>query len=157
MNIPRMLVLLTIWCLLQNSVALGVVLVGVLLVLAIELAMPATLTARRIPVLKLLRFVVLVLWDMWIATWQMVPKVIGSPRNLKPGFIKVPLRLSSDQARAMLAATISLTPGTVSVQVIADDQGAYLWLHVLDLANETALVHTINQRYQQPLVEIFGS
>jgi multicomponent Na+:H+ antiporter subunit E len=47
---------------------------------------------------------------------------------IDPGFIETPLRVKSDMARFAVATTMSLLPGTVSVEM----RESTLRLHVLD-------------------------
>ena len=72
--------------------------------------------------------------------------------------------LSHEMPITILASTVSLTPGTVSAEVYPipesleegeEIQQRYLLIHVLDLADEQALINTIKQRYEAPLKEIF--
>jgi multicomponent K+:H+ antiporter subunit E len=53
----------------------------------------------------------------------------------------------------VLAAIVTSTPGTVWAGV--SDDGRSLRLHVLDVADEAALVRTIQERYERPLRRIF--
>ena len=56
----------------------------------------------------------------------------------------------------MLASTVTLTPGTVSVDVegnVAD--GRRLVVHVLRCVDEQELVQSIKDRYERRLQEIF--
>jgi multicomponent K+:H+ antiporter subunit E len=48
---------------------------------------------------------------------------------------------------------VTATPGTAWAQVTADR--STLLLHVLDVDDEAAIVATIKQRYERPLMEIF--
>jgi multicomponent K+:H+ antiporter subunit E len=75
-------------------------------------------------------------------------------RRLRPGFARVPLTVRSDVGITALASTISLTPGTLSVE-LSDDRGELL-VHYLDEADPEGLVATIKSRYERPLLEIFG-
>jgi multicomponent K+:H+ antiporter subunit E len=53
----------------------------------------------------------------------------------------------------MLASTISLTPGTVSIEITTDQQTLYV--HALHVRDEAKLVDRIKHRYEKPLKEIF--
>jgi multicomponent K+:H+ antiporter subunit E len=75
----------------------------------------------------------------------------GLPR--RSGFVDVPIELRDPHGLAVLAAIVTSTPGTVWAGV-ADD-GRSLRLHVLDVADEAALVRTIQERYERPLRRIF--
>ena len=68
-------------------------------------------------------------------------------------FLRVPLRLRHPAQLAVLALIITATPGSVWVDF--DPESGDLTLHVLDIG-ETDWVALIRERYEQPLMEIFG-
>ncbi len=55
---------------------------------------------------------------------------------------------------AVLAATITLTPGTVAVDLTQDRR--QLLIHGLDIENEAALIAVLKNRYEALLKEIFA-
>jgi multicomponent K+:H+ antiporter subunit E len=67
-------------------------------------------------------------------------------------FIHVPLTLRDPHGLALLSCLINMTPGTVWVELLP---GHVLSLHVFDLHDAPWWVETIQQRYEQPLIEIF--
>jgi len=73
--------------------------------------------------------------------------------GLRPGFVWFPVALTDPFAITVLASTISLTPGTVSVDLSEDAR--HLLIHSIDLDDAQALVDQIKQRYEGPLQEIF--
>jgi multicomponent K+:H+ antiporter subunit E len=146
--------LLVLWLLLANSVALGQVLIGGLLAVLIprwvEPFWPAR--PRTCHALRLLRFTGLVLADIVRANVSVARLILGRSGALRPAFVEVPLDLTDDLAIAVLASTISLTPGTVSATVSADRRT--LLVHGLDVADSAALAVELKQRYEAPIKEI---
>ena len=74
-------------------------------------------------------------------------------REVRAGFLDIPLDLRDPHGLAALAAIITSTPGTVWVDLTPD--GKTLTLHVLDLQDEAELILRIKTRYEQPLMRIF--
>ena len=74
-------------------------------------------------------------------------------REIKSGFVEIPLTLRDPHGLATLAAIVTSTPGTVWANL--SDDGAKLTLHVLDLTEEQLWIDTIKQRYESLLREIF--
>ncbi|MGF1642387.1 MAG: Na+/H+ antiporter subunit E [Thiotrichales bacterium] len=148
-------VLTVIWLLLNNSVAPGHFLLGLILGWALPLF---TLRFWPDPVrfhkpLTLLRFTGVLLYDILVANLVVALRILGRPERLRPAFVALPLALKSDLAIGLLANTICLTPGTVSAQLSADRRT--LWVHALDAADVDELVATIKRRYEAPLKEVF--
>ncbi len=149
--------LLSFWLLLNNSLALGHILIGIALVLPI-----AQLTAHVWPtpvVLRrpglLLRYLGRLLSDIVIANLQVAQLILTRPaQSLRPCFILLPLDLQDEWAIAVLAATITLTPGTVVIEMTPDRR--QLLIHGLDVENEVALIAVLKNRYETLLKEIFA-
>jgi multicomponent K+:H+ antiporter subunit E len=78
---------------------------------------------------------------------------------LRPGYkprsalVSYPLTVRDAVPVTLLSSIISLTPGTVTVDV--DRRRRLLHIHCLDLADERALVARIHERYESLLEEIF--
>ena len=68
---------------------------------------------------------------LWEANWDVAKRVITG--ELNPGIVKFDPRLKTGKARMMLANSITLTPGTLTVDV--DDDGVF-YVHVIYLASD---------------------
>ena len=149
--------LLGVWLLLHNSLAPGQILLGGVLALTISRFVarvwPEPVRLRR-PGLWL-RYVGRLLGDIVIANLQVAWLILArSPAQLRPAFIALPLELENEFAIAVLAATITLTPGTISIEFIPDQRR--LRIHCLDVADEAALITLLKNRYEAPLKEMFA-
>lgn len=149
------LVLTLLWLLLSNSLAPGHLLLGLALAWLIPL-----LTLRFWPdtvhfhqPLTLLRFIARVLWDILVANLNVAQLILGKPERLSPAFFKIPLDLKGELAISLLANTISLTPGTLSVELSPDRRT--LLVHGLDVPDPAATCAEIKARYEAPLKQVF--
>lgn len=147
--------LLGTWLLLQNSLALTQLLSGALLAFLLPITLHSLLGSRRriYRPLLLLRFVALVMLDILTANFEFAWRVLRPNRLLKSAYVEIPLTLRDEFAIAVLASTITLTPGTASTR-ISDDRRT-LKIHALHVEDEAALIAQIKQRYENPLREIF--
>ena len=148
--------LLGVWLLLHNSLAPGQVLLGGVLALTIPWFVarvwPEPVRLRRPG--QWLRYVGRLLWDIVIANMQVAWLILARPpAQLRSAFIALPLELENEFAIAVLAATITLTPGTISIEFIPDQR--QLRIHCLDVADEAALITLLKNRYEAPLKEMF--
>ena len=58
---------------------------------------------------------------------------------VNPGIVKVPSKMKGEYGQAMLANSITLTPGTITMDVAEDEQGqAWYYIHWIDVAEGTA-------------------
>ena len=147
--------LTVVWLLLNNSIAPGQILLGILLGWLIPLFTlrfwPETIRIRRPWVL--IRFFGVVLLDIVLANLVVARRILGRPEQLCPAFFELPLALKSDVAISFLANTICLTPGTVSAQLSPDRRT--LLVHALHAPDPDAVRAEIKSRYEAPLKEVF--
>lgn len=154
---PLLTILLTlVWALLHNSYSSGTIAFGLLLGVGIPI-----LTAAYWPnrpklarPLKMFSYSLIVMWDIIVANVQ-VAIIVLFKRNedMRPNWVVIPLDLRTPEAIAILAGTITLTPGTVSADL--SDQGHALLVHALDAPNPDEVRDEIKQRYERRLKEIF--
>jgi multicomponent K+:H+ antiporter subunit E len=147
--------LMAFWLLLSHRFTVGNLVLAAMLAWLVPLAVGRVRTAAT-PIRKPLKFVFflgLLAGDIIVSNIIVAKQVLGSPARLRPGFVAVPLDLTGDLPITVLASTISLTPGTVSIEVSKDHKT--LHVHALHVVDETRLVERIKHRYEQPLKEIF--
>jgi len=148
-------ILALVWLLLNNTLAPGHIVLGLLLGWAIprftQMFWPNQ--PRIAHPGRLLRFVGVVLWDVLVANVAVARLVLAGPTALAPQFVNVPLDLTSDLGLSLLANTICLTPGTVAARLSSDRR--FLLVHALYCTDPDDLVLTIKTRFEAPLLEIF--
>lgn len=154
---PYLTVLLTaVWMLLQQTTSPGMAVFGLILGMIIPIA-----TARWWPdrpkgikPVPLIRYALLVIWDIVVANVQVAWIVLTRPNaQIRSVWVVVPLDVKTPEAITMLAATITLTPGTVSADL--SDSGQSLLVHALDAADPDAVRDEIKSRYERRIKEIF--
>lgn len=153
---PVLTLLLTLlWLLLNNTLNLGHLLLGLFLGWTIPLLVRGFLV--EVPVvrrpLQLCLFMLMVFYDIVRANLTVAKLVLGPTSKLQPAFVEVPMLIEDDFVLAVLTSIISLTPGTVSSGLSPDHKT--LLLHALDAPDIEALVAEIKTRYEAPLLEIF--
>jgi multicomponent K+:H+ antiporter subunit E len=147
-----------VWLLLVNEFTLGQVVLGSVLGWAIPLITSAYWPDKpriRHP-RAILAYMAIVFWDILVSNVQVAYLILfRRSESLRSQFITIPLELRSAEAIAMLAGTITLTPGTVSADLSAD--GRALLVHCLDTSDPADTIGQIKARYESRLKEIFES
>ncbi|MBW6506687.1 MAG: Na+/H+ antiporter subunit E [Rhodobacteraceae bacterium] len=151
------LLLAVVWLLLVNQITLGSLVMAGLLGTAIPVLTapywPDRPRLRNLPMIA--NYLAVVLWDIVIANFIVARIVLFMPNaQLRTAWVAVPLRLTQPEAITVLAATITLTPGTVSADLSAD--GRTLLVHCLHAPDPEAVLHSIQTRYEARLLEIFA-
>jgi multicomponent K+:H+ antiporter subunit E len=145
-----------IWMMLVNRFAWGSLVFAIILGIAIPALTEPYWPQRarlRNPV-KIVQYILLVIWDIIMANIQVAKIVLFLPnRQLQPAWITIPLELRSPEAISVLAGTITLTPGTVSADLSQD--GNALLVHCLHAPDPESVVADIKSRYEDRLKEIF--
>jgi multicomponent K+:H+ antiporter subunit E len=156
-SILLMVALLAMWVLLQGSLAPGQIALGLVLSVAATFAFRAArpVQASLKKPLVALRLLGRVLLDILRSNLAVARIILGlvRDREVRSGFLKIPLDLRDPHGLAVLATIVTSTPGTVWAELAHD--GSTLTLHVLDLQNEAEWIRTIKERYEQALREIF--
>jgi len=149
--------LTALWLILQETIEPAQILLGlalaVLLAAASSRLRPLHASVRRIDVAAGL--VLVVLWEIILSNIAVARIVLGLVRNreVRSGFVQIPLAMRDPYGLAALAAIITATPGTVWAGLSADRKE--LTLHILDLEDEQHWIGYIKNRFERPLMRIF--
>jgi multicomponent K+:H+ antiporter subunit E len=150
------LIVAVVWMMLVNRFAWGSLVFAAVLGLVIPV-MTAPYWPDRPRVgspLRIAAYVGIVLIDIAKANVAVARIVLFLPkRDLRPCWLTVPLDLTTPEAITVLAATITLTPGTVSCDLSED--GHALLVHCLHAPDPAAVLDEIKTRYEARLKEIF--
>lgn len=144
------------WLALADTVSVAEVILAALVALAAVLALARlqTMSAHRYRPIIAVRLMGTVLADIARSNVAVASIVLRPERSgVTSGFIDVPLEVRHPVALAGLACIITATPGTAWAGY--DAASGTLTMHVFDLVDEAALVRTIKERYEGPLMEIF--
>lgn len=149
--------LLVLWLFLNQSVSPGQIALGTVVALVLSWAayhLRPLQAVMRHPgkILGLFLHVMADITRSNITVFRLI--LLGKTRaNITPGFLCIPLRMHDPHGLAALACIITFTPGTVWADHSQADN--VLTLHVLDLKDEDAWRRLIQERYEQPLMEIY--
>lgn len=127
--------LTTLWVILWRDLTVANVLSGVLIGVLIELARPWRALGQKHHTIRPGAFVLFVAYFVWklVEANVVLAREVLTPRNsIETGVIAVRLGPCSDLVVAIVANSISLTPGTLTLEVRREDVPT-LYVHVLHL------------------------
>ncbi|MGB8358213.1 MAG: Na+/H+ antiporter subunit E [Bacteroidales bacterium] len=78
------------------------------------------------------------IWECIKANLDVAYRVLHPAMPIRPGIVKVKTTLKSDFARALLANSITMTPGTITVDIIGDD----MYIHWIYIRSEDPEIYT---------------
>lgn len=154
-------VLVTIWVLGWGDLSVANVLSGIAvagLVIAVSpigrLPERQGHTLRPVAAVRLLAFFVVELLRSNVA---MARDLLGSRSRIRTGIVGYPLRTRSDGLATFLVNVLTLTPGTMPLELVGDGDGPrVMYLHVTRGHEREAILRTV-ARYEELAVRAFGS
>ncbi|MGJ8526927.1 Na+/H+ antiporter subunit E [Maritalea sp.] len=158
MTFLALVVLLGItWAAITGTFSLGNLLLGgaigilSLWVIRMQIARPAFL--GKIP--KVISLALLFLYELVLSSVKVLILVLSPnmKKSLEPAIIAFPLTVKSDLEITLLANLITLTPGTLSIDV-AEDRSV-LYVHALSAPNKKAMIKDIATGFEAKIIEVF--
>jgi multicomponent Na+:H+ antiporter subunit E len=104
-------------------------------------------------VLFSLVYIIVLLWEIIKANFDVAYRVVHPKMPIKPGIVVIETQLKSDIAKLILANSITLTPGTFTLDVIGDK----LLIHWINVKTEDIdeATNLIGRRFEKYLNVIF--
>jgi multicomponent Na+:H+ antiporter subunit E len=93
--------------------------------------------------------------ELLVANLRVAWLVLRPRRQLRPAIVAVPLDVRGDLAIQLLATTITLTPGTLSLDIASDRRTLYV--HVVDLGpagDVDAFVRGLKATFERRIKEL---
>lgn len=104
----------------------------------------------RVP--KTIGFILFFLYEMIVANVQVAYDVITPKYFFKPGIIRYPLQATTDLEINLLSTIISMTPGTLILDISEDKKS--LFIHVMYLKNKEQFITQMKNGFEKKLLEI---
>ena len=147
------------WMLLTLDLSLANLVAGAVAALITSLLFAKYFFEKVVKFIQPLRYFWLVVY-LFIFTWECIKanfdvayRVLHPAMPIKPGIVKVKMDLKSDFARTMLANSITMTPGTITVDIIDDA----LYVHWIYVRSEDPEVYSqiIAGKFEKYIKKIF--
>jgi len=151
-----------VWCILcwvpdrEHLIAGGVV------ALIVAAVMGSLFVSRAHFMINPIRYFYFLFWYLPVFIWELIKanfdvayRVIHPGLPIKPGIVRLKTKLKSDTGLTFLANSITLTPGTLTVDINKDDGVLYIhWIYVKGSDPETTFKE-IGSRFEPMLIKIF--
>lgn len=102
-----------------------------------------------------LYYIPIFLWEMIKANVDVAYRVMHPKLPIRPGIVKIKTNLKSETGITFLANSITLTPGTMSVDV--DKENGYLYVHWINVKTENIedATRVIVGKFEKILSKVF--
>ena len=101
-----------------------------------------------------LSFAAFFAWELLLANLRVAYSVLAPRKRLRPGIVAVPLDVQTDTEITLLVNLITLTPGTLSLDV-SDDRNV-LYVHTLYVDDVNEFRCQIKQGFERRVRELLG-
>lgn len=98
-------------------------------------------------------YILIFAWECVKANFDVALRVVHPKVPLNPGIVKVKTELTSNVALTFLANSITLTPGTLTVDIDKDKK--VLFIHWIDVSRKEKQTRRIVERFERILRRIF--
>lgn len=105
---------------------------------------------RRID--RVLRFAVFYVWELILANLRVAYDVMTPRHRIRPGVVAIPLDAKTDAEITLLANLITLTPGSVSLDVSSDRR--FLYLHAMYIDDVEEFRQSIKDTLERRVLEV---
>ena len=144
-----------LWALLTGEVSVGSLATGFLLgYVALVLLYPATgkKSSYFQKTLQFIRFALFFTKELIVSSYRVAIDVVKPLPLMRPGVVGIPLDAETDLEITLLANIISLTPGTLSLDVSPDRKTLYI--HAMYVLNPDDLRREIKDGLEHRLLEL---
>lgn len=102
---------------------------------------------------RIIKLFLLFLYELVMSAWKVMVLVLSPKLDIKPGIFKFPLSIENDMEITLLANMITLTPGTLSVDVSEDKK--FIYVHAIDASDPEAARRDIAEGFERKIKEAF--
>ncbi|MDZ7269031.1 MAG: Na+/H+ antiporter subunit E [candidate division KSB1 bacterium] len=103
---------------------------------------------------RVLGLLLFFIWKVVVANVRVAISMLSPLRRLQPGIVAIPLEVKTDAEITLLANLITLTPGTMSLDVSSDRR--VLYVHAMHLKDPEQFRRDTKQGFERRIREVFG-
>lgn len=147
-------ILAFVWMFLKTSYSPASFFVGYFFGLLIIYIFRRFFTSRfyLLRVVAVVNLVYIFIKELFLSNIAVLKAVLRPKLNIKPGIFAFPTELKADWEITMLANLITLTPGTLVVDVSPDNK--ILYVHAMDISDADEAIQSIKNTFEQAIMEV---
>ena len=98
-------------------------------------------------------YLIIFIWECLKANIEVAYRVLHPAMPIKPGIVKIKIDLKTDIAKTTLANSITMTPGTITVDIIDD----YIYVHWIYISTDDPEEYSqkVSGRFEKYIKKIF--
>ncbi|MCF8001003.1 MAG: Na+/H+ antiporter subunit E [Halanaerobiales bacterium] len=163
MNFKRFITTLIIyflfWVAYTTSLATDQIIIGIILSTLLSIFTYKSFSQKKtdnnivVRIINLIKYIPVFIIEMIKANLDVARRVVNPSLPINPGIVKIQTNLKSDYAKLFLANSITLTPGTLTLDVKGND----LYIHWIDIESTDKKIqkNLISGKFEDLLGGIF--
>lgn len=148
------IVVAVVWVFLNNTwTAISFVigyLIGFVLLFLLRRFLPGGFYGRRLVAVLVLAGIFI--RELFLSNLSVIKLVMKPKLTIRPGIVALPIKLRSPWEVTVLANLITLTPGTLTVDVSTDN--TTLYIHALDIEEAEEVINSIKKTFEKRIMEV---
>ena len=156
MQIGLNIFLAFVWAFLHTSYTVGTFIAGYIVGAGIIFVLGRMMGNQRFYLARIflaLRLFLIFLRELFIASMQVLYQVLKPKLEIKPGIIRMEIYLDTPLQITLLTSMITLTPGTMTVDVAEDNSAIYI--HNLDIRDADEICAAIEKNFEKNIWNVF--
>ncbi|MGM0845877.1 MAG: Na+/H+ antiporter subunit E [Bacillota bacterium] len=143
-----------LWMFLQVSFTSTSFIIGYILGLIVTFAFRRFFSSRFYMerIVAVIKLILLFLKELILSNIEVVKTLLKPKLDIEPGIFALPTELKQNWEITLLANLISLTPGTLVMDVSYDNK--ILYIHTLDIPDVDKAVNDIKNTFEKAILEV---
>ncbi|MEW4368407.1 Na+/H+ antiporter subunit E [Paenibacillus kandeliae] len=125
-------------------------LIGLLMIFALHRFFPQPFYGRKL--WAVVKLIVLFFSELIKSSYVVLKHIVSPKLDINPGILTYETDLTSDWELTLLSTLVSLTPGTVLIEVSKEQHLAYI--HAIDIRDEEKLSSDIRNTFEKAIKEV---
>jgi multicomponent Na+:H+ antiporter subunit E len=100
----------------------------------------------------IVKLIILFIKELILSNLSVLKLVYKPKLDIKPGIIALPTDLNRNWEITILANLITLTPGTLSIDISPDNR--YIYIHVMDMPDVDETIMQIKNTFEKAIMEV---
>ncbi|KIL43660.1 Na+/H+ antiporter subunit E [Jeotgalibacillus campisalis] len=143
-----------LWMFLEGSFTVSSFIIGFFLSMIVVFGMRRFLSGRfyMFRVVAIIKLTVMFIWELIKANFEVLAIVLKPKMDMKPGIFKYDTALKKDWEITLLSLLITLTPGTLVMDISDDNETLYI--HALNIPDVKSAVSSIKEGFEKAIMEV---
>lgn len=153
------ILLILVWFAFTSSFDIQEIIIGIFISLILSLFLSKTFNELGFPPFSIKRlffffiYIIVLFWEIIKANFDVAYRVIHPKTPIEPGIVIIKTKLKSNLGKLVLANSITLTPGTFTLDIF-NDKLLIHWIKVKSTDEEEA-TKMIGAKFEKYLIKIF--